>query len=226
MVTLFQKAVAEYNPSDELEPYYTKIMVGVAPGGVVSVWVNGARTREVFFGQAKRVDIDPSEAFDFPFSSKEESDTYMRLGLEEEVTSAQLKKIGEQGIPFDLWARYRKQYAWTMLPTKTNQRLISFIHLQGNSVDVDDYGDLEVAGGFDFIPEYISFAVGRDVYEVNFDDIEILEAFEQLASHVELSEPDRVIRLEFDLKEDQTTSTVRLFNAAQSITLKKAVFTE
>src|SRR5690625_7837107 len=59
-------------PSDEIlslfregsrntdEPNYYRIMVGVAPGGAVSVWLKGEiKTTEVFFGKAEPAEGEP-----------------------------------------------------------------------------------------------------------------------------------------------------------------------
>jgi len=233
MVALFQEAVDAFDATKSSLAYYSKIMVGIAPGGTVAVWVTGARTKEVFFGQAKKIELNPSLGLDFPFDSTQEYDEYVEEIVAATLGTERLNEIRQKGIPFELWSRYRNQYPWTMsllhgdLARKINLIHINGEHLSNAKINFNHDGLHSYP-----IPRYLSFQVKTvrseyiEVYEVNFDDIEILEAFEQLASHVELSEPDRVIRLEFDLKEDQTTSTVRLFNAAQSITLKKAVFTE
>ncbi len=66
ILAMFRQGYEE-NPE---EPYYSYIMAGVAPGGVVSVWLGGYRIQEVFFGQAEKVELGASEGFDLPLESK------------------------------------------------------------------------------------------------------------------------------------------------------------
>lgn len=46
ILAMFKAGVA----ADKERPNFDTIMVGVAPGGAVSVWLDGKETREVFFG--------------------------------------------------------------------------------------------------------------------------------------------------------------------------------
>lgn len=51
ILSMFRQANAE-EPKD---PYYNGIMVGIAPGGAVSVWLEGYRITEVFSGKQKKL---------------------------------------------------------------------------------------------------------------------------------------------------------------------------
>jgi hypothetical protein len=62
----FQKQIKEHPDENN----YSSILLGVAPGGAISVWLEGTRTIEVFFGQAEKVVQKPREAFELPFKSK------------------------------------------------------------------------------------------------------------------------------------------------------------
>jgi len=59
---------------------------------------------------------------------------------------------------------------------------------------------------------------------MNFDDLEIVSAFEQLANHENLTEEQQRIVMEFDLQYPRSNSKVRLYNVKESIELKKVVF--
>jgi hypothetical protein len=108
ILALFRAGVQE-NPD---RPIYDGIMVGVAPGGVVSVWLSGYKTKEVFFGQAEKVEITPSKGHDLPLDSKAEADTYTNEVLIDTVKPEQLASLKKNGVPFGAWARYRKLYKW------------------------------------------------------------------------------------------------------------------
>ena len=43
---------------------YSSFLIGIAPGGAISVWMKGPRTTEIYFGQAKKIEVTPSEAFE------------------------------------------------------------------------------------------------------------------------------------------------------------------
>lgn len=50
----YEKILALFRESLEVDKIpFRKIMVGVAPGGAVSVWLTGGKTKEVFFGRKK-----------------------------------------------------------------------------------------------------------------------------------------------------------------------------
>ncbi len=60
ILAFFRQGVAD-NPDN---PTYSSIMAGIAPGGVVAVWVIGRESyHEVFFGRAEKIDLDPGRAF-------------------------------------------------------------------------------------------------------------------------------------------------------------------
>ncbi len=65
---------------------YDKIIVGIAPGGAVAVWLKGIDQQEIFFGQAQKIELNPSGAFGLPFENKQASDAYMAEGLAEALT--------------------------------------------------------------------------------------------------------------------------------------------
>jgi len=86
IVALFQAGVK----ANKENPTYSKMMVGIAPGGVVSAWVEGRAGVEVFFGQAEKVELDPSIAFRLPFSSVEDSDAYIAKQLPNSLSPEEL----------------------------------------------------------------------------------------------------------------------------------------
>src|SRR5690606_26482489 len=66
----------------EGDPTYDRIMVGVAPGGTVAVWLMGvAKTTEVFLGKADPVDLDL-----MAFGEKiRDRDAYVQAELEDTI---------------------------------------------------------------------------------------------------------------------------------------------
>ncbi len=218
ILQMFREGVAA-NPEN---PTYQKIVVGIAPGGAVAVWLKGVITREVFFGQAEKVDLDPSTAFALPFDSKEESEQYMQDGLEESLTEEQLAQLKEKGVPFGLWARYRNQYQWQPTfteghhPVKANVLFVNGEH-ERNWV-LPDNSTLKKTHT---VPTRLTFHTmmnGRKfLFVVNFDEKETMAAFEKLGANGEK------IQLEFDPALPRPQLIVRLKNDDEIIELKKAI---
>jgi len=221
MVELFQEGV----DANKEFPLYNKMMAGIAPGGVVSVWVKGKAADEVFFGKAEEVTLDPSLAFDLPFDSVEESDKYMRDGLVEDISSEELESIEKNGIPLDLWSRYRSKYQWFPKAKEGNVHSFNIKYVNGESDKghfpfVDSENNLRSLP----VPRHLSFEAEKYIYDVSFDDLEVVSAFEQLASHENLTEEQRRVAMEFDLQFPRSKSSARVYNAKESIVLKKVVF--
>ena len=137
------------------------IQVGLAPGGVVFVWLhNYGRVVEVGRYQAKKIkDID--------FVTKKEADQYyertgdvildehtieqrdyvIKLGLPKEKIRMQYQQCGTPvteplvmddifKIPYGLWDSYRKRYLWKMtLITKDKTKYIHSYYYQGLNLE-------------------------------------------------------------------------------------------
>ena len=73
ILKLFQESEAKPKKQDregkDMTTSYS-MMVGVAPGGTVAVWMRGEGNREVFFGKAKKVEMDFAKAFRIPIADK------------------------------------------------------------------------------------------------------------------------------------------------------------
>lgn len=222
IVELFQQGVE----TNKEHPSYSKLMAGIAPGGVVSVWVKGKYAVEVFFGQADEVDLDPSYAFDLPFSSVEESDAYIAKQLPNSLSPEQLESLEKNGIPLDLWTRYRNRYNW-FAKAKDDTIYGFFLKYVNGESERDHFPFLEGEELRNLpVPRKMSFKTKKYIYEVNFDDIEIVSAFEQLNAHENLTEEQRRIAMEFDLQYPRSNSSVKIYNAKESIELKKVVFAD
>ena len=215
ILALFQKGVAD-NPE---YPTYQAIMAGIAPGGVVAVWVTGSGDyTEVFFGKADKVDLNPSAAFRLPFKSKADADKYMEEGLEDELTKEEIAAIRKNGIAFDLWARYRDKYHWN--PTiKGNKDLLNFDVIFLNAESIDNWKYTDSSQNHKPPPRTVFFESKLDkrgvLFEIEFDDIEIINAFEKLGKG------NQKVFLEFDPKMPRSKTKIRLYNDKESIELKK-----
>lgn len=193
------------------------IIVGVAPGGTVAVWMRNQGTKELFFGKAEKVEIDFTKAIDFPAAKRAE---FVRKIIESEMTPEVLAAIRQTGIPFQKWANYRTRYNWapTFAVSQPPKEIgMSFYMGEGGpfKFPLED----AFAATAKPVPKRIRFSypISGMVrhYYVYFDEAEILEAFTRLNTK------QLPMQLEFDPKFPKDQTLVRLHNGKESIPLKK-----
>ena len=210
ILALFKEGVAlnsEY-------PVYSSIMAGIAPGGMVSVWVLGSGDyKEVFFGQAGKIDLEPGAAFALPFKDKAQSDEYVDEGLSEVLEPEELASLKKNGIPFGLWARYRNHYEWEPVLTKGFQlNSVSYEFLNGERYKKPGMLSRPV-------PKELRFKTvindKRRIFIVKFDEFEIMDAFEKLGVN------NQKVYMEFEPRLPRDQTKVHLYNDKESIELKK-----
>lgn len=224
ILELFRQGVA----ADKENPLYSDIMVGVAPGGAVAVWVTGrGDTKEVFFGQAEKIDLSLSAVFMAPFDSKEQGEAFARKVLADSLSPEHLAAIKKNGVPVGLWARYRTKYDWRpVLASGHTAEEISVIFLNGENKG-EEWGGLLWASkdSKDAAPmpapaslSFFSTLQGRKtLFEVVFDDREILSAFDKLSAN------GKKLYLEFEPLLPPTDLKIRVRNDKEVIELKKFV---
>jgi hypothetical protein len=148
-----------------------------------------------------------------------DSDSYIDEVLAGTLTTEEIESLNKNGIPFDLWSRYRNRYAWA--PTVKRGEIlkksnVSFVN--GESEETWTEIDENLLRP---VPELMSFKApvnGKStIFEVTFDEFETMEAFETLAANGEK------IYLEFEPKRPRTEIKVRLHNGKESIELVKTV---
>ncbi len=198
------------------ESNYTHFLLGIAPGGAMSVWIKGAggRTIEVFFGQAEQVERSPSEAFELPFESTSQSDEYIESALAEAVSPEQLEYIKTHGAPLGAWARFRNLYKWAPAykegkgPTEPEMRVL---FLNGEKYLVPTRFSEEFSGTPKPLPFHLKLearaaAEEAPYYIIDFEPFELMEAFEKLGANGEL------VYIELDTKMPTTDLKIRLYN--------------
>jgi hypothetical protein len=207
---------------DEPEWPYSEILLGIAPGGVVSVWLGGGDVHEVFFSHAEKIDLPPEAAFALPFKSQEQADQYIQNVLVDSVTPQQLAYIEQQGPPFGAWDRFRKLYAWVPVfkeGKSPHRGVLPSIFINGESYEIPAHFTKEYANTPKPLLKEINFRVGGPrgpVVEVYFDSIEMVDIFEKLGSNGER------VYLEIDPQISDKSMKVRAYNDKESIEFKKA----
>jgi hypothetical protein len=216
IIAMFRQSVVDNK--DKPYPVF-RIMVGIAPGGAVAVWVVTLDYyKEVFFGQAEKIDLDPSRAFRLPFKDEADTDKYIHDGLVEAISSEELESIKKHGIPFDLWSKYRNRYKWAPKILGGGKHL-SATFINGESIRKWlNFEDIN-ANEFMVVPRNMSFETTvngiETIFEIYFDEKETMKAFEKL------SESGEPIYMEFTPRRPRTAIGIRLYNENEFIELKK-----
>ena len=202
---------------------FKKIVVGVAPGGTVAVWIRGpAEQREILFAKAEKIERSLSSVFQVPFTSKEDGEEFRLKVLKQDVGDEHFQKVMTDGIPFDIWQRYRKEFPWKIV----GNGKLAFTDIHANHVNgfrshtTYDYSTVIEAP----VPRFIKFYHGPKFYEITFDAYETITAFETLATTEGLTPEEALIHIEVTPKLPKETSSVRIYNAKHSIELNKATY--
>jgi len=222
IASLFQAGF--YSPNLEKHTTYHKIVVGVAPGGVVSVWLWKIEKRtEIFFGKAKKIEGNWKWINDNPKYTREE---YVRLGIEDVLkTKEAIEAYHKNGVPFGLWEKYHKaRYHW--VPVFTNMPLydkrISLIEYFNGEIDYLDYplskGIVEQTRA---VPKKITYVWDQPygkplMLELFFDEKSIFKLFEKMAR------PGETLKFEFRVveKDGKNDFTMWLKNDKDAVEIK------
>lgn len=209
ILSLFRQAYID-EPS---KPYYRAIMIGIAPGGAVSVWLKGSRTTEVFFGQAEKIDVDPSNGFNLPFDSKAESDAYVEGIITDSLDASELESLKKNGVPFGTWARYRNLYKWAPVYPEgkyPRQKEMPITFLNGENYWESTVFNDELINTARPLPRNLHFSVDMGdesiLYMIEFEEFELMEAFEKLGANSEK------VYIEFDAQIPRENMKIRLYN--------------
>lgn len=175
-----------YSPSEKEKITYHRITAGIAPGGVVSVWVGGIdRITEVFQGKAEKSEEDFKVIIDNPKYTRE---SYVQVTLDRTLTPEQLAKITKNGIPLTRWKDYhKKRYHWQPVLNgfEIADGLISQInYLNGEQDYLYLPMDEKLAKETRAIPKEIHFrwiqGDRKKPFRLHFDPQEIFEVFDRL----------------------------------------------
>jgi hypothetical protein len=219
IVTLFQEGYRSFLGDSDWQTY-NKIVVGVAPGGVVAVWVSGVeRQVEVFFGQAKEVDGDWHSIMGFP--NHVQRAQFVAESLADAATVDPLVRLMIEQTPIGAWALYRRLYNWRPvfegMAVPDRLRRIRFFNGERDYVLLSQQGLSEPVARP--VPSSISFVEPstRWAYEITFEEQETISAFERLGTD------GQPLELAFVTIEDGIRSTfdIVLRNKEEAVTLRK-----
>ena len=111
MSALFEKGYPNFNYITKKVSVstYTEIIAGLAPGGMVVIWLNGGRHRvEVACFQAHKTSVDIKE-----FIRRSDANVNINTYVKEFFSFEPIAKeyLDKHGIPEGLWHKYRERFA-------------------------------------------------------------------------------------------------------------------
>ena len=215
-----------YSANEGNHTTYHKIIVGVAPGGFVSVWLWGfERIVEVFMGQANKIEGDWKWIISNSDYTREQ---YIKEDIEESVPDVKIREsIYKNGPPIGLWKKYTKRYQWKPeflgMPLRSKRiNIIKYFNGEQDYLHTPVVGD--IAKQTRAIPSYLTFVWepknGKArLFDLMFDEKEIFEAFDKLSKNN--GELILEMKMAPDPNKKQVIFTVKLVNDSESLFLKK-----
>ena len=216
ILSLFREGVAR----DKKNPIYRYLMVGVAPGGTLAVWVTGKQsTVEVFFGKAQEKNIEWLEPVHYPEAKRA---SFVQYEIAESVKPDIILAIRKNGVPYNQWAQYRTQYDWMPIFLGRGQpKATDVIYFNGERTSLLILPSDNKTKQKHPVPRRFAFhlkmpgQMEKKLYIINFFETEILSVFATLCIH------QAQLRLEISPGLLRSDTKIRLYNDTESIDLTK-----
>lgn len=228
MVRLFSEGYPSKDANGEMRnEKYNYIVVGMAPGGVVVIWLSGPG-RQVEVGRYKgdKIVIPAEEIAQLDSHEKLLfSSEYRKEIMENEkiVPKEFQHKNKNQSIPFNLWDSYRERYSWRPVFVVQNEGKMEdvfFTNFNGEqeeiikeSIPTADYVSRAIPNTFNF--GWRTANGKRYGGTVKFDEKEIVAAF----SEIHKVDKKANIEIEFRVNQLNTFITVVLKSNGKEIPL-------
>jgi Protein of unknown function (DUF2931) len=181
---------------------YKHIVVAVAPGGMVVIFLTGLWHRvEIGRYQAKETFVSVNEFYDNPSGDNQQQ--FFDWWFENGVPKDNLSKIKKDGIPFGLWDTYRERYNWRFDVQFYKQgdkeiapRDISYINGEEDILKPgEDVQFLNQA-----LPKVGRLYFKTNYCEATFDEDEIVAAFKKVTQGNAKAEVTIVAKVQFMYK--------------------------
>ena len=180
----FRKGFRVENYAGEMEDRtYDKLTIGMAPGGVVVLWLSGYFHRvEICRLQAKEVFVDRNDFYSNNNNRTQQEffDVFYDITLSDSIK----QDIKERGIPFGLWDEYREKYNYrfTFKPYDDRDK---FTHIHPLYYNGEEEQILEPTldkkeyfqRGIPYRTKFIFFSYSTDII---FNDREMIQVFKEL----------------------------------------------
>lgn len=199
-----------------LREAFGAIAVGVAPGGVVAIWLQGpGKSLEVFYDRATKVNLPWDVLTQAKHISRQQ---YVQEIVEEYAQSPDIiAALKKNGPPLGLWDRLRKRYAWqpeTINVPLRDEEVGPILYYNGEAESLFLPLDQATAAATRPVPEQLSFVwkpAGQPkglLVEIYFNEKEVFDAFEKLGAN---NQPLK-LELKIEQKNGNNSFTVTLKN--------------
>lgn len=174
---------------------YNHITIGVAPGGVVVLFITGAAHRqEVARYLAKETFVDVNKFVPVPGAFKD-LETFYDIFYNGSVPKYLQEKIARSGIPYGIWDIYREKYSWRFQPFFYKEDILTDIYVGYINGEADYFNNDELSKkkfNNAALPLNIRFYFKIYNGEAKFDEDEIVAAFKKMKKN----HPDKNIEIE------------------------------
>ena len=241
MVELFSEGY--YYPSsnnEKPEPYkqnYNNIVVGLAPGGVVVIWVAGiGRQVEVGRYEGKEITFSKEEIEALPSGHRK---NMHNIAYQEKILSHHSKfvnvinEIKNKPIPYGLWDTYRIKYNWQVKFLFSHNEKIERVTYNLYNGEEEKLFGKTITEKYSYIPEELKwnfkknkaipnlisfrFIVDNAEYgcSIHLDEEEMIKAFERVLGN----DPKAEVEIEIYVNTDRTDATVVLKSKDNKVAL-------
>ncbi|HET9053718.1 MAG TPA: DUF2931 family protein, partial [Cyclobacteriaceae bacterium] len=183
ILRLFSEGYYDYFQNEHIT--YGRIVTGVAPGGLINVWLRGIGGRQVlvFTGKTEKVEVPWTRIIDNPDISRSD---FIKMVLEEAIGKETMEHIRKEGIPFKRWETYNKRHQWQpVLQIVDAPNMISLVSYFNGEMGPLPNGTLDKKADLLPIPAKLEFYRRTSPssvvsVELSFDEREIFSAFTRL----------------------------------------------
>ncbi|WP_407401484.1 DUF2931 family protein [Chryseobacterium sp.] len=186
ILALFRKGYDRYDESGRtVHETYTTITVGMAPGGMVVLWLSGLHNRvEICRLQAKETFVDVNSFYDNPHERTQQGffDELYKIAVPDSIKS----EISKSGLPIKKYENYRDhfQYRFVLNPYDDKDYITYENTLYFNGEEEEILGDAIIKNDYKKrgIPYKSILLFTLYNTTIIFDDDEILKVFNTLQS--------------------------------------------
>lgn len=184
---------------------YSTIVLGVAPGGVMVVWLRGGGKQvEIMRYTATEIKIEIKDFYPGAFTSN--TDEFIKKMKQNNTSELPEDKINPDSIPYGLWDTYRKKYNWAPSfkfkatgKTELEQSLVNFFNGEllktiGSNPKANEMALRAIP--IDLGLYWIDAKGNRYGGTVYFDETEIFKLFDRIFTKDESEQAELVVEVD------------------------------
>ena len=186
---------------------YNNIVVGLAPGGVVAVWLKGdGKEVEIGYFKAKETEGIPWQKFFDSFYYRNLKDSAWTVYRQEMLEGDAADHLERYGIPFGVWDTYRERFNFRMVmvyedpASITDEIYVEYYNGEKESLSLERLAEnpFEKRARIRYVNAYWSFGETYRKMIIEFNEEEVFEAYEKIYE----GNPDTPVELQIVLDEN------------------------